>query len=69
MVRLKKKILGNEIPKESTNYTCITCITTDFVIKIEKKSYWQFCHENIAEKLSASLFGRVQIQNNDNKND
>ena len=27
--------LGNDIPKENFNYTCIACITIDFVLKID----------------------------------
>ena len=45
---IKKNILGNEVPKENMHYTCITCITIDSVMGMEKK-------------LSASLFRRVQI--------
>ena len=37
------------------HYTCIACITIDSIMKIEKK------------KLSADLFRRMQIQNEENK--
>ena len=44
---IKATFLGNGLPKESTHYTCIACITIDSVMKMEK--------------LSASLFRRVQM--------
>ena len=45
---IKTNFLGNDMPKEN-NYTCITCITIDSVLKIDKKS-------------STSLFRTMQIQ-------
>ena len=36
---IKTKFLGDEIPKENMQYTCIACITIDFVMKIGKKNY------------------------------
>ena len=47
---IKTNFLGDEIPKESMHYTCITCITIDSVIRMEKK------------ELSTGLFWRMQIQ-------
>ena len=38
---IKTNFLGNGIPKENMHYTCISCITIDSVMKIEKKSYPQ----------------------------
>ena len=38
---IKTNFLGDEIPKESTHYTCIACITTDSVMRMEKKNYPQ----------------------------
>ena len=38
---IKSDLLGNEISKESMHYTCIACITIDFVNKMEKKNYPQ----------------------------
>ena len=53
---IKTTFLGDEIPKENVHHTCTACITIDFVMKMEKK-------------FSASLFRRVQIQINENKDD
>ena len=49
---IKTNFLGDKIPKESMDYTCIACITIDFVMRMEKK------------ELSKSLFRRMQIQKN-----
>ena len=35
---IKAKFLGNGVPKKNMHYTCIACITIDFVIKMEKKN-------------------------------
>ena len=45
---IKTNFLGNKVPKENMHYTCIACITIDFVMRIDKK------------KTSASLFRRMQ---------
>ena len=39
--KIKINLLGDEIPKEIMNYTCIACITIDSIMKIEKKNYPQ----------------------------
>ena len=52
---IKTKFLGDEVPKEGVRYACVACITIDSVIKMEKK------------EPSTNLFGRVQIQNKENK--
>ena len=33
--------LGNDMPKENMNYTCIACITIDSVMNIDKKNHPQ----------------------------
>ena len=35
---IKTNFLGDEIPKENVHYTCITCITIDSVMRMEKKN-------------------------------
>ena len=44
---IKTNFLGNDMPKENMHYACITCITVDSVLRIDKK------------KSTASLFTRV----------
>ena len=36
---IKTNSLGNGTPKENMHYTCIACITIDFVMKIGKQNY------------------------------
>ena len=40
---IKTNFLGNGIPKENMHYTCITCITIDSVMKMDKKYFPQVC--------------------------
>ena len=39
---LKPNFLGNDMPKENMHYTCITCITIDSVLTIDKKIILKF---------------------------
>ena len=36
---IKTNFLAKKIPKENEHYTCIACITIDYVMRIEKKDY------------------------------
>ena len=38
---IETNFLGNKIPKENKHYACITCVTIDSVMRIEKKNYAQ----------------------------
>ena len=38
---IKTNFLGNDMPKENMNYTCIACITIDSVMNIDKKNHPQ----------------------------
>ena len=38
---IKTNFLGDEVPKEKMHYTCIACITIDFVMRMEKKNHSQ----------------------------
>ena len=38
---IKTNFLGNDMPKENMHYTCITCITIDSVMRIDKKNHPQ----------------------------
>ena len=42
---IKTNFLGGEVPKGNEHYTCITCVTIDSVLRMEKKNYPQFCLE------------------------
>ena len=54
---IKTNFSDDKIPKENMHYTCIACITTDSVMRKEKK------------ELSTNLFRRTQIQNGKDKDD
>ena len=40
-IKVKVKELGNKIPKENKNCSCIAYVTIDSVMRIEKKNYLQ----------------------------
>ena len=42
---IKTNILGNDMPKENMYYTCITCITIDSILTIDKKDHPQVYSE------------------------
>ena len=48
---IETNILGNKIPKETMHYTCIAIITTDSVIRMEKKNYPQVYSEECKHKM------------------
>ena len=48
---IKTSFLSDEVPKESEHYTCIFCITNDFVMKMENKNYLQVCLEECKYKM------------------
>ena len=49
--KIKTDFLGNGVPEENIHYTCITCITIDFVMKIEKKNHSQVYLEECKYKI------------------
>ena len=71
-VKIKTKFLGNRIiPKENMHYTCITCITIDSVMKIERKNYPHVHLEECkyrAKKIQMSRFINAELES-DSKSD
>ena len=55
MVLFKTNFLGDKIPKKDAHYACITCITIDSVMRMNKN------------ELCTSLFRRMQVQNEKEK--
>ena len=49
---IKTNVLGNNIPKENTYYTCIASITIDSIIKMNKKNYSQVYLEECKYKVN-----------------
>ena len=39
---IKTNFLVNDMPKEKMHYACITCITIDFVMRMDKKTIRSF---------------------------
>ena len=62
---IKTNFLGNYLPKDNTYYTCIACITIDFIIKINKKNYPQVYLEECKykiKKIHTSRFINNELQ-------
>ena len=62
---IKTNFLGNEIPKENMHYTCITCITIDSVMKMDKKNYLQVLLEECkyrVRKIQMSRFINSELE-------
>ena len=47
----KTNFLGDEIPKENVHYACIACMTSDSVMRMEKKNYSQVYLEECKYKI------------------
>ena len=41
--KIRTNFLGNEVPKENMQYTCIAYITVDSVMRIERKISTSLC--------------------------
>ena len=62
---IKTNFLSNGLPKENTYYTCITCITIDSVLKMNKKNcpqvYLEECKYKI-KKISTLRFINIELE-------
>ena len=56
---IKTNLLGNDLPKENTYYSCIACITIDSIIKIKKKNYPQVYLEEFKYKIKKARTPRI----------
>ena len=62
---IKTNILGNNLPKENTYYTCIACITIDSVMKMNKKNYPQVYLEECkykVKKINTPKFINIELE-------
>ena len=62
---IKTNFLGNDMAKENLHYTCITCITIDSVLRIDKKNHLQVYLEEFkyrAEKIQMSRFINTKLK-------
>ena len=63
--KIKTNFLGNKVPKQYMNYTCIACITIDGVIKMDKKNYSQIYLEEYkyrVKKIQTSRFINSKLE-------
>ena len=62
---IKTNFLGNDIPKENMNYTCIASITIDSVLTIDKKNhprvYLEECKYRL-KKMQMSKFIKTELK-------
>ena len=56
--KIKTNYLGDEIPKENMHYTCIACITSDSVMRMDKKNYLQVYLEECKYKVKKMQMSR-----------
>ena len=48
---IKSNFFGNNVPKENMYYTCIACITLDYVLEMNKKNHPQVYLEECKYKV------------------
>ena len=56
---IKTNFLGNDTPKENMHYTCIACITIDYVMKIDKKNHPQVYLEECKYRVKKIQMSRL----------
>ena len=57
--------MDNEIQKGNVHYTCIACITIDFVMRMAKKNYPQVCLEECkyrAKETKTTNFIKIELE-------
>ena len=62
---IKTNFLGYDVPKENTYYTCISCVTLDSVMKMNKKNYPQVYLEECkykAKNINTPRFINVELE-------
>ena len=69
---IKMNFLGNDMPKENMYYTCITCITIDSVMNIDKKNHPQVYLEECkyrVKKIQMSRFINTELKSDSESSD
>ena len=68
---IKTKFLGNDMPKEKMYYTCIACITIDYVMRMDRKNhpqvYLKECKYRI-KKIQMSRFINTELKSDSDSN-
>ena len=55
---IKTNFSGNDVPKKNMHYNCITCITIDSVMKMEKRNFPQVYLEECKYKIKKIQMSR-----------
>ena len=55
---IQTNFLGDEVSKENKYCTCITCVTTDSVMRMEKKRYLQFYLEECKYRIKKTKMNK-----------
>ena len=55
---IKTKVLGDKIPKQNKHYTCISSVTINSVMKVEKKNYLQVYLEECKCKMKKTKMNK-----------
>ena len=69
---IKTNFLGHDVPKENMHYTCITCITIDSVLTIDKKNHPQVYLEECkyrAKKTQMFRFMNTELKSDSESSD
>ena len=69
---IKTNFLGNGVPKENMHYTCITCITIDYVMRIDKKYFPQVYLEEckyIIKRIQMPRFINAELKSDSSVSD
>ena len=69
---IKTNFLGDSIPKENMHYTCIACITIDFVVKMDEKYFPQVYLEECkykTKKIQMSRFINAELKSDSDDDD
>ena len=59
---IKTNFLGDKIPKENVNYTCIACLTIDSVKRMEKKNYPQVYLEECKYRMKTVMTKFIEAE-------
>ena len=59
---INTNFLGDEIPKEGMHYTCITCITIDSVMRMEKKKMTKFIEAELESDSGSELESDIELE-------
>ena len=71
--KIKTNFLGNGLSKENMHYTCISCITIDSVMRIDKKNqiqvYLEESNKYRVKKIRMSRFIHTELKSNSESDD